>query len=334
MDLNPTRPTFDFIPMGPGAGPLTSPSTFDDSRSMYIEMVRQVVEEAVAVHAAAEKKTISDVLKEVREHIDATAREHQKDEPAIDYQNALCRLGYLYRHAPANATLFERVLRDCPDFLLKIKERNGARLHVCSVGGGPGTELLGLSKFLLRRPELAPSKIQFTVLDRIPQWAETWQRLADAVEDQFKKAPTGAKPSIAPSFLPMDVCDPTSYKSYAYHFSTVDIVVFNYLFSENKTRLAAAAEAARHLLNSSPVGALFLFIDRHEADGQLTEAVRAMIPTTPPCTANLFGGTIDRDEDRKAMGDMLMGALGNPRVKFFTDNYRDPTAFWTAIRRT
>lgn len=55
---------------------------------------------------------------------------------------------------------------------------------MCAVGGGPGTELLGLAKYLLRKPGF-PKRIAFTLLDSVPQWAETWQQLADAVEEEL-----------------------------------------------------------------------------------------------------------------------------------------------------
>src|SRR5258707_11394015 len=102
---------------------------------------------------------ISEVLAKIRAHIDCTAKEHQKDEPEIQYEDALCRLGYLYRHATANATLFELVLGESGELRAAVRQSVEQRINICTVGGGPGTELLGLAKFLLRTTPGFPRKI-------------------------------------------------------------------------------------------------------------------------------------------------------------------------------
>ena len=314
---------------------------------MYIELVRRVLEEAVKTYAAGKGLAVPDVLAQIREHIDKTAREHRRDEPNIDYDDPLCRLGYLYRHAPANATIFEQVLQGSDELRDKIRRAHKGVLHVCSVGGGPGTELLGLAKHLLRRslisrllrrPRHLPRKIIFTVLDNIPHWAETWQQLAEAVEAEIRAALTGEDaeaPTIAPTFLPMDVLDPASYQQYAFQFSKADVIVFNYLFSENKTRLVDALDSVRHLARTCPPGCVFVVIDRLEHSPTFSDQVRGLFQTAfgVDATVHTFKGTIDRDEQTTGMGEMLTAVLGNPRVKFFTDGYRDPTVFWFTVVR-
>ena len=153
---------------------------------MYIALVRRVLEEAVGVYASNVKADVPSVLGQVRQHIDHTSAEHYKDEPAIEYEDPLCRLGYLYRHAAANATLFEHALRNSPEAKEKVRAAHQGTLRVCAVGGGPGTELLGLTKYLVGG-DAFPRKIAFTVLDGVPHWGETWQHLAEVVEDEFRK---------------------------------------------------------------------------------------------------------------------------------------------------
>ena len=116
---------------------------------MYIELVRRVLEDAVTLHVVQTQRTVDEVLREISEHIDVTSREHKRDEPEIRYDDPLCRLGYLYTHAAANATLFEKVLGHSDELRGKIDGASQEALNVCSLGGGPGTELLGLAKYLL-----------------------------------------------------------------------------------------------------------------------------------------------------------------------------------------
>ena len=307
---------------------------------MYIELVSRVIEDAIELHASEAEQSKEELLQRVSKHIEATSREYRKAEPQIEYRDPLCRLGYLYMHAAANATLFERVVGESDDLRGVITGSAAENLNVCSLGGGPGTELLGLAKFFLRRPNLVPPrKITFTVIDNVLEWAETWHQLADAVEEEFRSsfADTDVElPSIAPTFLPLDVLKDSSYRDYAYQFKKADLVVFNYLFSENKTRLEQTLPALQHLARITRPECTFVMIDRLEHDISFTNRVVECFTSAFGVEVNYsrLGGTLDADEQTSEMGEMLLSTLKRrPRVKFFTDQYRDPTVFWFVIKR-
>src|SRR5262249_21270590 len=116
---------------------------------MYFKTARRVLDAAIPSYAAANGISEADVLKEVAEHLETMAREHQEDDPSIPYEHPLCRLGYIYKHLGANATVFERAILKNPHVDQVLRSRAGKRLRVCAVGGGPGSELLGLTKFLV-----------------------------------------------------------------------------------------------------------------------------------------------------------------------------------------
>ena len=302
---------------------------------MYVQLVRRVIEEAVEDYAVAVKKPIEDVLAKVAEHIGNTAREHRRDEPQIEYNDPLCRLGYLYMHATANATLFEKVLVESGELRQTIRKATKGVLNVCSIGGGPGTELLGLSKYFVQRPGTAPHKIAFTVVDNVPEWADTWLQIAEAVEEEFQAA--GIEPlSIDKTFLPLDAFASSSYRNYAFQFKKADIVVCNYLFSENKDKLTTSQEAWSALHDIISKDCLFVTIDRRENNPQFQTEVKNLFESVfdAEITVQLQGTRLDNDEQTHEMGEMLTATLRRtPRVKFFTDQYRDPTVFWFVVKR-
>lgn len=189
------------------------------------------------------------------------------------------------------------------------------------MGGGPGTELLGLAKYLQLSPLSVPGTIEFTVLDSVPQWAETWQQLAEAVS---------ASLSINRTFLPLDVVNKKSYKGFAFQFNKADIVIFNYLFSENKTLLDGASAAIEVLANAALVGSVFVVIDRLEIDGLFTKNVVKVFTNAgfPKPTVHRLGGHLDSDEQTRDMSEILRKELGSPRTRFFNPQDRSPTAFW------
>ena len=289
---------------------------------MYIELVRRVIEEAVRMHATETNQPEDEVLEKIAEHIEATSREHRKDEPQIEYNDPLCRLGYLYMHVAANATLFERVLIESGDLQQRIQMTHKSVLNVCSFGGGPGTELLGITKHLLRRRDgVAPRKIAFTVIDNVPEWAETWQQLADAVEEEFRSSLRGnidEPPTINQTFLPLDVLDlPNS--NYTFQFKRADLIVFNYLFSENKTKLDEVQRAIEHLARIASEDCIFVVIDRLENDRQFTDIIVSIFKEAlnVEIVVQTENGTLDRDEQTIEMGEMLIDTLKRtPRVKF------------------
>ncbi|MCY2954076.1 MAG: hypothetical protein NTU53_19225 [Planctomycetota bacterium] len=305
---------------------------------MYIDLVRRVLEQAVDTYATEHGETVSTVLSQIREQIDKTSTEYRKDEPQIKYHDALCRLGYLYRHATANATLFELVVRESGELRSVVRASVDGKLEICAVGGGPGTELLGLVKYLLQCRLGFPRKVVFTVLDLVPQWAETWQQLADASEDELRKTLKDEKHAclvIAPVLLPLDATDASAFKSYAYQFGRANIIVFNYLFSERKTKLPNLKKTLKHLHSVAASGCVFVVIDRLEKNPTFMNDVVALFSDLFGVTvrAHTFRGTLDGDEQTADMGTMLNNVLGNPRVRFFTDMYRDPTVFWLVVTK-
>lgn len=307
---------------------------------MYIELVKRVMEDAIELHVRTSGRSRDAVLKEINAHIDSTSSQHWTNEPEIEYDDPLCRLGYLYIHAAANATLFERVLAESDELSAILKQTAQNTLNVCALGGGPGTELLGLSKYFLRRPHrLPPRKITFTVIDKVSEWADTWSQLADAAEEQFRASMSQKgieRPNIAHMFLPLDVLDPLSYKNFTVHLSKADIIVFNYLFSENKTNLTQAQQAIEQLAKIASEDCVFVVIDRLERNRKFTKDVASLFESALGAKVEYqtLGGILDGDEQTSEMGEMLTKTLKrNPRVKFFSYQSGDDTVFWFTVKR-
>ena len=133
---------------------------------MYIEIIRRVLEEAICLYGESSQKSKNEILTEVNAHIVATSSEHRQAEPQIQYEEPLCRLGYLYSCMAQRMPLFLKKQYRIPTVLrLKIENASQGVLKICSMGGGPGTELMGLAKYL-RKPSrilTPPRKISFTV---------------------------------------------------------------------------------------------------------------------------------------------------------------------------
>ena len=102
---------------------------------MYLKIIRKILETRVLSYAQDNNLSEEQVLLEIRQKMDHTSREYWSQNPQIDYGDPLCRLGYLYRHAAANATAFERALNNS-NLLANFSDAGKQDLNVCAVGGG------------------------------------------------------------------------------------------------------------------------------------------------------------------------------------------------------
>ncbi|XP_038057139.1 uncharacterized protein LOC119728812 [Patiria miniata] len=62
--------------------------------------------------------------------------------------------------------------------------RNRSSLKVCSIGGGPGSDLVGLTTFL-RVHGIFPPSLECLVLDLYPNWKDTWDTIYNHLPDAF-----------------------------------------------------------------------------------------------------------------------------------------------------
>jgi hypothetical protein len=309
---------------------------------MYFTIVKQVLDESLPAYAEEHGIAKKEVYAKIQEHLAEMSKQHREDDPTIPYDDPLCRLAYVFKHVGANATLFERAVKESEHVRNVLKARVGATLKVCAVGGGPGSELLGLTKFLSRTAapdKYMPKRIDFVLLDRVPQWGESWDQLAGLCENELETIATEARiaaPAVAPQFHGMDVTDPTSYKSYAWLFSNVDLVVFNYLISENLEHLDDLAKCLSLLAKKTRDGA-FLFIDRKEYSDRINDWLLKTLPTVGLAKVGelqTHGGCMSTDElIDPDLGKYPERFKSGPRVKFETRPYGTPTAFSVTAKK-
>jgi hypothetical protein len=294
---------------------------------MYFKIVREVLDEAIPRYAAARGTTTDAVDAEIATHIETTAHEHNNNpDPNIDYENYLCRLGYVFVHAGANGTLVERTFREFDRLRSLVTARAGGELSVCTIGGGPGTELLGLLAFLRARPT-NPSRVNFTVLDRVQTWSETWRALARAAEAALKNE--GQNVTLSREFQVMDISDPAAFEPYGALFGEQDVIIFNYILSENKVRLDVFKQTLSRLIAMAKPGTVFVFIDRIEYSGsKFVPETEAMIAASglAEIERQNWGGAMSDSESELAEYIARFGKR-RPRRWFRTFIGHRPTAF-------
>lgn len=301
---------------------------------MFFGLIRKIVErllESELKRAAEDRATI---LAKIRICADQTSEQYRLASPSLSYEDILCQIG-LYRQGAANAYMFQYAYSSRA-IAKKLHSAANRTLRVVAVGGGPGTELLGLTAILCGPYKKDwPKRIRFLVVDRVAAWTKVLRPVAKSVKQHFKgvaKEYEQKVPKISSSFLAMNILEKASFNSFGAVFDAADIVVFNYVLSENKDQLGAVARMVRKLKKAIPPDCLVLVIDRAEGDGALTETIQGAFDEAfgSNVGAAFSYGTIN--EQSVEMGEELLNALGNPRLVLSREGR--PNAFWMVWAKT
>jgi hypothetical protein len=83
----------------------------------------------------------------------------------VDYTHPITRFVYMYSYVTAHAYTMYALIRDTPD-LSHLFNLN--QLRVCCLGGGPGSDLLGMLKFIKTKNK--STKLMCCIYDRQERW--------------------------------------------------------------------------------------------------------------------------------------------------------------------
>jgi hypothetical protein len=250
------------------------------------------------------------------EHLRCFSAEYRAGKkPQNDYPDPLCRLAYLYCYVPANANLCEIAIErtdELADFITE-KLKDEEELKVCAFGGGPGTELLALAKFLINdRKKIGDCVVTFTLLDEVEEWVESWNLIEGAIRNFLRE--NFGKPSswpflISKSFVPFDITKMSGYGNLKQLFGQ-DLYILNYVVSEiyEQDQLDGVGKVLKAMVQSAESGAKVLIIDRNER--RVLERAKKLLGDLG-LNVSTFAETkenMDYDEQSSDLGNHLIQA--------------------------
>jgi hypothetical protein len=100
---------------------------------------------------------------------------HDPAREAVDYSSIHAQIGYLYEYVPANADLIFQTLVASASHAHDLLKKTA--ISMACIGGGPGTELLGLFKYAERRPGKVAS-IACDIWDHNTPWSAVHRAVA------------------------------------------------------------------------------------------------------------------------------------------------------------
>ena len=215
-----------------------------------MQIVKSVLDEAY-VQIEAEDEAEKDAL--INARLESIRKEYAAltdlEAPEVDYSDPITRFAYIYKYTVAHADYIKQLIdrHDAISELLK-----GATPRVACIGGGPGSDLLGILKFMMRH-RIRDVKLTCHIFDRERAWADSWSDVATVLDVPFR---------VSTAFMQLDVTDRNTWKAYG-KLAQADLFTLSYFVSE-VWRLAEKAEPFfEHFLAQMKSGAVLLFIDNN-----------------------------------------------------------------------
>ncbi|MFO0662993.1 MAG: hypothetical protein U0174_03525 [Polyangiaceae bacterium] len=163
---------------------------------------------------------------------------------ALDYADPATRYVYLCCYVTSHANIVADLIAQSEPLKTLFAQE---KVQATCVGGGPGSDLLGVLKFL--DGQSYKPRLKFFLYDREQAWSESWSDVDDKV---------GAE--ISTYFQPFDVADESTWKKNVKYLQS-DLFTMIYFASEVHAIRDKAAPFFENLFQAAKSGAMFLYVD-------------------------------------------------------------------------
>jgi len=216
------------------------------------EIIKTVLDEAWEAMAADVEEKVAGIEKQMA-IISEKYKNAWSEPPNIDFGDPAVRFAYIYRYVTSHANIVAEIVA-AEELLRACFEKDG--LTVSCVGGGPGSDFLGIMKYMATHAKQCT--VQCFLLDKTEAWDECWC-------DVDRKASAGF--STSTNFLSVDATDEATW-SFRKKYLQADLFTMVYFLSEiyadeNRPEID---KFLKHTLEGASEGAKVLFIDNNASD--------------------------------------------------------------------
>ena len=223
------------------------------------ELVKIALDELYTEGKEIYGDSLDDIIIEAMQYLSRSYGElNQEERNAVDYSDPATRFAYVYKYVAAHGDYIVQVMNkltvelDGPIF-------QSENVRATCVGGGPGSDIIAILKYLGDHEESEPvKKVTCYLLDGEQAWADTWTELDDSLDSDI---------SLNANFQPLDVTAPKSWNAQK-KFLQADLFTLSYFVSEVMSLDAdgTVSDFWATLFNGAKPGAIFLYIDNGHDD--------------------------------------------------------------------
>jgi hypothetical protein len=261
-------------------------------------MVREVLEQLYA-HIGGSSETQKDrKIRHAFSEIEKSYESLLTMAPSHSYTDPAVRFAYIYRYVTSSAVTVGQLLGHRVFRALASRKT----LQVTCVGGGPGSDYIGLSQWLNTCEPPRPAVKAF-ITDKHPVWANDWGIISDHLSEDFK---------VFCNHLPLDVTAPEQWQQY-YNILAADLFSFVYFFSEIYTTHEAARPFFAYVCRTARPGAFMLYLDNYPREFFTWFEKVATANNVALVHENSGELKVPSDEEKKELGRFL-DKFGYPRL--------------------
>lgn len=219
---------------------------------------------------------------------------------SINYSAEITRFVYIYKYVTAHANFVYQVIQGSAE-LAALFDRE--KVSVTCIGGGPGSDLVGILKFLARTGK--NPHLMCKIFDKEASWAECWEDVSDKTDAPIR---------VTTSFQEFDVTQVQTWAEKKKYLNS-DLFTMVYFISEVSSKRDYAEAFFSNLFKEAKNGALFLFIDNNSADFyEWFDALAARHSLTVLQSAELVMSIGDYAEQKTDLAE-YWDKFGFPRLK-------------------
>jgi hypothetical protein len=135
------------------------------------ETIAAVLTEGIGEVCRADRIEEDEAINMLERFLRENSEEYYSDSPNLRYDSPLCRLAYIYAYVAAHANIVSRAVFNFSELRTLLDQRfeSQGKLSICALGGGPGSELLGLAQYFYYHAQTIEGYVDldFQLVDKV-----------------------------------------------------------------------------------------------------------------------------------------------------------------------
>jgi hypothetical protein len=223
----------------------------------------------------------------------------------LSYANPAVRFAYIFKYVTSHSDMTYQGIGQYSKALRSLFNRK--IVQVSCIGGGPGSDLLGVLKYaeqVLKMEDSKLKQIRCYLIDGENAWADAWSDVDQKV---------GLKCSVSTFFLCMKVTEPSQWKLHSKYLAA-DLFTMVYFVSEIYAMREEAEPFFVNLLASMKLGACLLFVDNN--DSRFKDWISGLADAAGLKLVSEDDGEkcMGYDEQKSDLGE-YMDLFGSPKIR-------------------
>jgi hypothetical protein len=218
----------------------------------------------------------------------------------IDYTDPITRFAYIYKYVTSHANIVCQIIESSENLAGLFRQ---GTVNVTCIGGGPGSDLLGILKHVLNQG--TQPVLRCTLLDGEPTWADCWSDVDEKLSAQLL---------VKTSFQTFDVTNERTWATTS-KYLRADLITMVYFMSEVYSLRKLASPFFSNLFQKVSPGTLFLYVDNNSPEFyDWFDALAAENGVETLSSDEGRMGIADLDEEKKDLGEYYE-RFGPPKLK-------------------